>query len=381
MTNSDAQPPPSPSPEELALPHDALFFWTFSHIERAAAELKDILPEKLVATIDWSTLTLSSGRFVDPKLTNRYTDILYSVMMAGQPTYVHVLFEHESEGKPWSLLQALRYHVRIWDEESQKPIGKDGKRLTPIVTVILHHGESGFTSSKQFGDYFKLEDAWKELLSGYLLDFRVIVDDIGKVDTEALLERSLPAQIVLVLFVLRFSRMPSRFMSELPKMMSVIRAVHHEPDGDRCIGTAFMYVERVAKIPASELRMALQEALGTNEALIEDILFPERRFERLKQETDRIKQESDRIKREAERDKRVIQELERAKREAERLTAETERRLLLRQLEQRFGALPEEARSRIAAASSSDVDAMVLRVLTANTLDEVLDEPRTKQTT
>ena len=127
--------------------------------------------------------------------------------------------------------------------------------------------------------------------------------------------------------------------------------------------------------------MALQEALGTNEALIEDILFPERRFERLKQETDRIKQESDRIKREAERDKRVIQELERAKREAERLTAETERRLLLRQLEQRFGALPEEARSRIAAASSSEVDAMVLRVLTANTLDEVLDEPRTKQTT
>ncbi|MBK9266395.1 MAG: hypothetical protein IPM54_42240 [Polyangiaceae bacterium] len=38
----------------------------------------------------------------------------------------------------------------------------------------------------------------------------------------------------------------------------------------------------------------------------------------------------------------------------------------------RFGELAQEALARIDAATAKDLDAMVLRVLTANTLDEVL---------
>ncbi|HEX3474678.1 MAG TPA: DUF4351 domain-containing protein [Kofleriaceae bacterium] len=54
---------------------------------------------------------------------------------------------------------------------------------------------------------------------------------------------------------------------------------------------------------------------------------------------------------------------------------EGERSLLLRQLHARFGELPEAAVARIEAADMADLERWGERVLGAQTLDEVLDEP------
>jgi hypothetical protein len=45
--------------------------------------------------------------------------------------------------------------------------------------------------------------------------------------------------------------------------------------------------------------------------------------------------------------------------------------VVLRQLERRFGPLPEEARARIASASSDEILAMADRLLSAEDLDSV----------
>ena len=45
--------------------HDGLFKATFSQVEHAAGELRAILPPALVARLDFSTLTLCPGSFVD----------------------------------------------------------------------------------------------------------------------------------------------------------------------------------------------------------------------------------------------------------------------------------------------------------------------------
>lgn len=54
---------------------------------------------------------------------------------------------------------------------------------------------------------------------------------------------------------------------------------------------------------------------------------------------------------------------------------EGERSLLLRQLHARFGELPEAVVARIEAADMADLERWGERVLGAQTLDEVLDEP------
>src|SRR6185436_16014233 len=95
-------------------PHDALFYDTFSNPTHAAGELRTVLPKALVARIDFATLAAEPGRFVDAKLSNRYSDILFSVQIAGRPGFVYLLFEHFSNTERMTMLRLLEYMARIW---------------------------------------------------------------------------------------------------------------------------------------------------------------------------------------------------------------------------------------------------------------------------
>jgi predicted transposase YdaD len=50
-------------------PHDALFRMTFSRKEHAIGELKAVLPPALVEQLDWESLRIEDGHYVDEDLT------------------------------------------------------------------------------------------------------------------------------------------------------------------------------------------------------------------------------------------------------------------------------------------------------------------------
>jgi predicted transposase YdaD len=68
----------------MSNPHDALFKRTFQDLETAAGELRSVLPAKLVERIDWGSLRLEPGSFVDGRFRERHTDLLYSVRLEGR---------------------------------------------------------------------------------------------------------------------------------------------------------------------------------------------------------------------------------------------------------------------------------------------------------
>ena len=70
-------------------PHDALFKSTFSDRDNAIAELRAVLPSALVARLDFSTLEVESGGYVDPELSARFSDIVYRVTVGD--TLVRIL--------------------------------------------------------------------------------------------------------------------------------------------------------------------------------------------------------------------------------------------------------------------------------------------------
>jgi predicted transposase/invertase (TIGR01784 family) len=82
---------------EPAQPHDALFKQTFSQVAHAAAELRAVLPPTLVREIDFSTLELCSGSYVDQALLGSQSDLLFSAKVAGKPALLYLLFEHQSD--------------------------------------------------------------------------------------------------------------------------------------------------------------------------------------------------------------------------------------------------------------------------------------------
>jgi predicted transposase YdaD len=91
----------------VSSPHDALFKATFSNLENARSELALVLPSEVVERIDWSSLALEPGEFIDDDLTNLASDLLYTVRLDGVSASVYVLCEHPIFGRPHDAFAAL----------------------------------------------------------------------------------------------------------------------------------------------------------------------------------------------------------------------------------------------------------------------------------
>ena len=361
MANLDDKEPVAPE-KPLATPHDTYVYKMLSDPALAAAEFKHVLPKEIGAEIEWDILEQDTNRFSDENLDNHYTDLLFKTKLRGRPIKLRLLLEHSSYDKPFELLQALRYQVEQWERESkEKKEAKDKQhRLTPIITVILHHSETGWRGRPRFVEYFGLDEDLARLLKPFVVDFGIVLDDISKVNTEALIQRPVQPTVKLMLFALRFARDVARngrtvLLDELPKMVPVIEEVLQGPNGRLAMRVFLVYVKAVAKVSEADVQTSLQE-------LIESRLHPEMMaaFKQL--------EEAQRAYREGQREGELRGELRgvlKGQRESTRST-------LQRQLTHRFGALTPAAVARLESATLDELDAMTLRVLTAATVDEVL---------
>jgi predicted transposase YdaD len=69
----------------------------FGQPEHARGALRAILPAALAEALDWSTLALQPGSFVDAALRHQHTDLLYAAAWRdGSEALVYPLFEHQS---------------------------------------------------------------------------------------------------------------------------------------------------------------------------------------------------------------------------------------------------------------------------------------------
>ena len=80
-------------------PHDKLIIQILTDLEEAASFLEAYLPENLSQKIDWNTLTLVKGSFIDEEYQDSASDLLYLVqeMESEEPFFLYVLLEHQSK--------------------------------------------------------------------------------------------------------------------------------------------------------------------------------------------------------------------------------------------------------------------------------------------
>jgi hypothetical protein len=72
-------------------PHDLFARYTFGHPERAAAELRVVLPPHVVSEVDWSSLRREPGSVVDPELRQTENDLLFTARLrTGHPLLLYV---------------------------------------------------------------------------------------------------------------------------------------------------------------------------------------------------------------------------------------------------------------------------------------------------
>lgn len=123
--------------KQVPNPHDTFFKRTFARLEVAAEFLRHYLPAEVAGLLDLTQLTLEKDSFVDAKLRQHFSDLLYRVgLKEGGAAYVYILLEHKSAPEEWVALQLLRYLAQAWEQLRRA----GSARLPLIIPVVCYHG-------------------------------------------------------------------------------------------------------------------------------------------------------------------------------------------------------------------------------------------------
>lgn len=107
----------------LKNPHDKFFKETFGDVTVAGDFLINYLPESVLEYIDIDTLDPQKDSFIDEKLEETFSDLLFKADIAGNEGYIYFLFEHKSYPDKGIVFQVLRYMVEIWEAKLDREIG------------------------------------------------------------------------------------------------------------------------------------------------------------------------------------------------------------------------------------------------------------------
>jgi len=207
-------------------PHDALFKSALEDPAVAARLLRVLLPAAVGAMVAWDTLERKVGSFVDAKLADQHSDLLFCARLRiGKPRLVYFLLEHQSTRDRKMPLRMLSYQNRIWDRAA-----KEHPRawLPPVIAVLVSHVPGGWTAACAFEELFDPAVMARSDLAALVPRFSMVIDDLAQLSDEALEARALGAFSKLALWLLRDGRDPARLLDSfefwIPAMLEVGRS-------------------------------------------------------------------------------------------------------------------------------------------------------------
>lgn len=334
----------------MAHDHDALFRHTFSDPHHAAALLQDILPADLSRALDWTTLALVPGTFVDAALRQRCTDLLFSALVAGHGVLLYVVLEHKSHDDRFTALQLLRYVVRIADRFLQEH--PDAKFLPPIVPIVVHHGPRAWNAPRTVLDLVDLSvfpPAVQRVLSPLQPNLHFLLDDLASVPEHQLRSRPTTPCGTLTLLALQFVRdaMEGDPVAFAERWLPLWRALWSDPSGRFGLTALFSYLAAHLEAPPERFVAAAarihEDAENMGKTIAEQLVA-----------------------------KGKAEGLAMGKAEG-RIEGRTEGRvdLLLRLMRRRFRVIPPAIEQRVRTADADSLDLWGDRILSAATLDDL----------
>ena len=121
--------------------HDEFFKAYFGQPQNLSALVQASFPTAVTGLLDFSTLKIEPGTYIDEELQAHFSDLAASVQGRYGPVKVYVVVEHKSFHDPLALVQILRYMVRVWSQEKKPP-------LTPILPLLFYHGQKKEVASE-----------------------------------------------------------------------------------------------------------------------------------------------------------------------------------------------------------------------------------------
>ncbi|MEJ7731290.1 MAG: Rpn family recombination-promoting nuclease/putative transposase [Polyangiaceae bacterium] len=241
--------------------HDALFKAVFSSTEDARGLLASVLPEEVVAAVDWSTLTLEPGSYIDAALRQSHSDLLFRVQAKGdRPLLLYVLVEHQSKPDAWMPQRLHEYIGRIWARwrtEHPGPVV-----LPPVLPIVVHHGAGGWRHAVSLAELYALDAAQQAAFAVHLPALRFVLYDLGIEPEEAVARRGLTALGKLALLCLKLARRSPNILVDLTPWLYLFAGVLAAPDGVRALARVLIYILQATSVPPEEVPALIEERFG-----------------------------------------------------------------------------------------------------------------------
>ena len=295
--------------------HDNGYKRLFSHPEMVADLLRGFVREDWVRDLDFSTLERVSGSYVTPELRSRESDIVWRVRW-GQDRwlYVYLLIEFQSTVDPFMALRVLVYVGLLYQDLVQHRQLTTAGKLPPVLPLVLYNGTAPWGAVREVAELI-------EEVPGGLEQYRprlryCLLDEAQIADSELESLRNL----VAALFRLEKSRGPE----DIQRILTALIEWLQEP-GLAELRRSFTAWLVGVLLPGRVPGITIPQVANLQE--VRSMLA-----ERVVEWTQQWKDEG----------------LEEGRREG----LEKFRAVILRDLESRFGPLPEEVRLRIEGIDS-----------------------------
>jgi len=255
--------------------HDQLFKATYRDPRNLAALLRQNLPAALVEQLDFRCAEEIPGTFLDPNLSERCSDLLFRLPVAGRESFVYVLAEHQSTPSPLMGLRLLIYMGRIWDrwlrQQRAKARAHEGappRRVPAILPLVVFQGPGGWSPSTAFTDLIDLPPEQLDAVRTYLPTFRYALENLGQVTDDELRARGLSPLGTIGLVLLKHARdKRERFLRSLAGLMDLFRTLGADDQVTILSYTVevvdFSSLREVKEVFAGDLSPKLEEAIMT----------------------------------------------------------------------------------------------------------------------
>lgn len=117
--------------------------------------------------------------------------------------------------------------------------------LPVIVPIVLHHGERGWNTSRQFHDLFDPELVALPDVAALLPSFRFLLDDLSQVSDAALQARArqdAELLVPLVLWAFRDGRSKERFLRSVVEWIPLLHALWQSTDDPSVLDGLWSYI-------------------------------------------------------------------------------------------------------------------------------------------
>lgn len=217
----------------LDQPHDKFFKTAFSNKEVLTDFAQAFLPPDLLRDMDWSTLERYNETYLSADLTEYYVDLLFTVSFGEERVQLALLFEHKSYVEKYPHFQINQYLLNFWSRQE-----KDGAPLTPIVPIVIYHGETKW-KKKPVTAYFKHN---RIELFQYVPSFDYVLINLEDVTTSNGLTLLRSDYARLTALLLNHSRNQRRLLRVFEEFADLFKRLSQSATGRTFIEASFLYI-------------------------------------------------------------------------------------------------------------------------------------------